>query len=79
MYFVAFVVNILYNPDVFCCICGEYTLQPRRRRIDEFVEKFYPAYFGVKLGDQDKSWAPYMVCKNWTSRMDTRYEESISV
>jgi hypothetical protein len=22
----------------------------------------YYAYFGVKLGDQDKSWAPHKVC-----------------
>lgn len=33
----------------------------------------YYAYFGIKIGDQDKSWAPHKVCKicvedfrNWT-------------
>ena len=25
-------------------------------------KKFYLAYFGVPLGDQDKSWAPHQVC-----------------
>jgi hypothetical protein len=27
-----------------------------------FVRKVYYAYFGVKLGDQDKSWAPQKMC-----------------
>jgi hypothetical protein len=27
-----------------------------------FIRKVYYAYFGVKLGDQDKSWAPHKVC-----------------
>jgi hypothetical protein len=26
------------------------------------MRKVYYAYFGVKLGDQDKSWAPHKVC-----------------
>ena len=25
----------------------------------------YYAYFGMKLGNQDKSWALYIVCKTW--------------
>jgi hypothetical protein len=27
-----------------------------------FIRTVYYAYFGVKLGDQDKSWAPHKVC-----------------
>ncbi|GFV28546.1 uncharacterized protein TNCV_3984971 [Trichonephila clavipes] len=27
-----------------------------------FKKKVYFAYFGIKLGDQDKSWAPHVVC-----------------
>ena len=48
------------NPNLFCYICGKYMLPKQRANITEFVKK---AYFGVKLGDQDKPWAPHCVCK----------------
>nr|CAI5831412.1 unnamed protein product [Callosobruchus analis] len=48
------------QPDVFCYICGEYMFQQNRRAITEFVKQAYLAYFGVKLGDQDKTWAPHL-------------------
>ena len=53
----------LNSPNVFCYICGEYTLQLNRKRINEFVKCAYLAYFKVMLGDQDKVWAPNIVCK----------------
>ena len=52
------------NLDVFCCICGKYTLEQRRVKITEFVKKVYYAYFGVKLGDQDKPWVSHVACKS---------------
>ena len=48
---------------MFCYVCGEYTLQSNRRGISEFVKRAYVAYFKVLLGDQDKAWAPHIVCK----------------
>ena len=33
------------------------------RKITPFVTNAYYAYFGVKMGDQDKSWAPHKVCR----------------
>lgn len=51
------------HPDSFCYICGEYTLEQNRKNITDFVKQSYKAYFGIKLGDQDKSWAPHKVCK----------------
>ena len=33
-----------------------------RRNITPFIKNAYYAFFGVKLGDQDKSWAPHKVC-----------------
>jgi hypothetical protein len=51
------------EPDVFCYICGEYTRKEFRKPISDFVKKAYLAYFGVKLGDQDKIWAPHIACK----------------
>ena len=54
----------LNNPNVFCYICGEYTLQSYRKGISEFVKCAYLAYFKVMLGDQDKAWAPHIDASN---------------
>ena len=54
------------KPDIFCYICGEYTIVPNRNPVTSFVKRAYHAYFGIKLGDQDKAWAPHMVCKACT-------------
>ena len=40
-----------------------YTLQSNRKGISEFVKCAYLAYFKVMLGDQDKVWAPHILCK----------------
>lgn len=55
--------SCLNSPNVFCYICGEYTVAKQRKNITDFVRQAYQAYFGVQLGDQDKSWAPHIVCK----------------
>ena len=47
------------DPNVFCYICGSFTVSKQRQGITDFVKKSYLAYFGVKLGDQDKNWAPH--------------------
>jgi hypothetical protein len=46
--------SCLNHPDVFCYICGEYTLKSSRKPISEFVKRAYVSYFGVKLEDKDK-------------------------
>ena len=51
------------NPDRFCYICGKITLPKRKTKITSFVKKCYHAYFGMKLGDQDKPFAPHICCK----------------
>ena len=50
------------DPDIFCYVCGKFTLRQHRKSISEFVVKAYFAYFGIKLGDQDKRWAPHIIC-----------------
>lgn len=51
------------DPDSFCYICGSYIFSTERKReINSFVKKAYFEYFGVKLGDQSKYWAPHVVC-----------------
>ena len=52
------------SPEVFCYICGKYTLPKRLVKITEFVIKAYLSYFGIKLGDQDKPWASHLVCRS---------------
>ena len=47
----------------FCYICGEFKTTDERNRVTEFIQKAYHAYLGVQLGDQDKPWAPRVVCK----------------
>jgi hypothetical protein len=37
-------------------------VKKHQQNITVFIRKVYYAYFGVKLGDQDKSWAPHKVC-----------------
>ena len=51
------------KPDVFCYICGKYTVTPNRKPVTSFIMHAYHAYFGIKLADQDKTLAPHMVCK----------------
>ena len=65
----------LNDPNVFCYICGEYTLQHNRKTISDFAKRAYLAYFKVMVGNQDKPWAPHIVCKpcvehlqQWTNK-----------
>jgi len=65
----------LNESNVFCCICGEYTLHHNKKTISGFLKRAYLAYFKVMLGDQDKPWAPHIVCKpcvehlwQWTNK-----------
>lgn len=48
--------------DAFCYICGECTLVHQRRSMTDLVKKAYHLYFGCKIGDQDKEWAPHICC-----------------
>ena len=51
------------NPDRFCYICGNVVLPNWQAKIIDFVKKTYRNYFGVKLGDQNKPFTPYVCCK----------------
>ena len=57
------------KPDVFCYICGEYTIAPYRKPVTSFITRAYHAYFGIKLADQDKASAPHVVCKACTETL----------
>lgn len=51
------------NPNRFCYICGMVTMPNNKSEITKFVKTMYKAYFGIKLGDQDKKFAPHICCK----------------
>ena len=52
----------LHSAQKFCYICGCYIFDSKVRQIDSFVKKLYFAYFKVKVGDQDKRFAPHVAC-----------------
>ena len=53
------------DPNSFCYIfCGELTFPTQKREINDTVRSLYHAYFGIQLCDQDKEWAPHIVCQN---------------
>ena len=50
------------HPDNFCYICGKYTPKDQQKNLSSKVKTGYKYYFGCKVGDQDKSWAPHICC-----------------
>ena len=48
------------SPDRFCYICGKVTFCDQQCTITPLVKALYHAYFGMKLGDQDKGFAPHI-------------------
>ena len=52
------------HPDSFCYICGKFTPKSRRLNITSKVTITYKHYFECQVGDQDKSWAPHIRCRN---------------
>ena len=53
----------LNHSDSFCYIFGGYTFMEQRKFRGDFVKRAYLSYFKIKLGDQDKTWASYIICK----------------
>ena len=53
---------MLNSSDAFCYICGEVTFISRRWSFTPLIKKCYEYYFGYKVGDQDKNWAPHFCC-----------------
>ena len=51
----------LNDKNSFCYTCGESAFKENRKTIDEFYMK---ACFKIKLGDQDKTCVPHIICKS---------------
>lgn len=50
------------HPDVFCYVCGQFIVKAQKRAITQEIKKIYKLYFDCALGDQDKLWAPHVIC-----------------
>ena len=57
------------GPDIFCYICRSFVPPVQRRNITPFDKNVYYAYFGIKLEDQDQTWASDRVCRNCASSL----------
>ena len=61
------------SSDFFCYVCGYYISQRQKKHKVIPETKFfiaYEAYFGMKMGDQDKSWAPHFCCGSCRSTLE---------
>ena len=54
-----------------CCaffnICGNFTTVKNRLKITDSIKKGDHKYFGIKRGEQNKTWARHIVCSNCLS------------
>lgn len=48
--------------DIFCYVCGSFTSKAQQHVITVEIKNIYRLYFDFSLGDQDKSWAPHIIC-----------------
>ena len=46
----------------FCYICGKFTVSSQKRVLTTRKRKAYHQYFGCKVEDQEKPWAPHICC-----------------
>ena len=56
-------------PDSFCYIYGNVVVPTRQVEIPYFMKKVYRDYFGIKLEDQIKPFAPH-VCYETCGELD---------
>ena len=61
------------SADCFCYVCGLYISLRQVEYKIKAEAKFsyaYEMYFGMEIGDQDKSWAPHVICETCRSNLD---------
>ena len=50
----------------FCYVCGEVVLKSQRKPLSKQLRKVYEPYFGGKIRDKDKFWAPRICCSSFS-------------
>ena len=61
------------SPDCFCYVCGFYISGQHSSYKIVKVTKYWTAYrlyFGMDIGDQDKSWAQHVICGSCRSNLE---------
>ena len=54
-----------YSADFFCYVCGEFFAKRAKKHCLSnciHAAEAYLHYFGMPVGDQDKRWAPHVIC-----------------
>lgn len=57
------------DPDSFCYVCGEFTAKHQKRCFTPLIRRAYHLYFGCRIGDQDRQWAPHICCVSCANRL----------
>ena len=60
------------SPDSFCYICGHYIGSKQQKHKISPGTKLVTAYsyFGMPIGDQDKTWSPHDCCRSCRSTLE---------
>jgi hypothetical protein len=61
--------NCVNSSDNLCYICDEVMFARQWKAITVIVKMAYRLYFGCKIGDQVKSWAPHMCCRKCVTKL----------
>lgn len=57
------------NKDVFCVICGCYTLQKNRKVVTATVKEYYEKCFQISKETLDNVWTPQVICTSCFSHI----------
>ena len=55
--------------DNFCYICGQVAFRAQKCTFTEAICKAYKLYFGIEVGDQERSWAPHVCCSTCATKL----------
>ncbi|KAI6646990.1 hypothetical protein LOD99_8989 [Oopsacas minuta] len=61
------------SPDSFCYVCGYYVGDKHVSNKISKEAKYWEAYrlyFGMSIGDQEKAWAPHVICGSCRSNLE---------
>jgi hypothetical protein len=64
------------SPDQFCYVCGCKQKRGMRKisSVGSNIAEAYQSYFGFPITDQDKNWAPHVICNDCRRRLDNWQE-----
>ena len=73
-------IFMIKNSDLFCYVCGSFTIGAQRRSITPDLKKYiYKLYFGCPVEDDNKQRAPHQICTFCSSGLQNRLNKRTSV